>query len=392
MAQPTDAFGTTVTAKQFMRSLLKQFTKSSWIMDVTNRDFGTPGDDNARSTKSIKTKNQQFIVTSLLSGGWNPYSGSDLTFTNALEVVSTLVIDQFRSVQDQIMSLSWFKSSIEDPQSGLLQSQGDKLSVILKKYLLQNMYAKAAAGNWIGTSYTTGTVAVAITTGVVTGTGTTFTAAMVGRPFRAAGQSKWYRIKTFTSATSITIENDSDDEVSAYDGGTISAGATFTIQAATAVAITKTNIAAQLIACAVVLDEASYGTNDELIVPTEGRFILLPTPARNPLHAAAEFNKDIEMVYNDTVKQGVIAKVYGMKVIVDKSAFFAGDNTNGYFCIFGHTNFITVGMGFIEPVSIITAAENQTNFGNKYKGLFGFGMKVADPRKMQGGVLFATFA
>lgn len=107
---------------------------------------------------------------------------------------------------------------------------------MIDAYIL-GLYTDVASGNRVGTDYTTGTVAVAATTGVVTGTGTTFTSAMVGTGFKAAGHSQWYHIKTYTSATEITIEDDKDDETSSYTGGAISAGATYTIEAATAVTV-----------------------------------------------------------------------------------------------------------------------------------------------------------
>lgn len=383
--------GTTVTAQEFMKAVLKQFYKKSWFVDVTNRDFSTPGDESPSSTKSIKSKNQKFTITSILSSGWNTYSGSDLSFTNAKETISTLTIDTFKAVSETITSLGAFKSAVADPQSSLIMSQAEKLKVILQKAAIA-MYVDAGAGNMIGTNYGTGTVTVTTGTGAVTGSGTTFTAAMVGQSFKAAGHAKWHRVKTYTSGTAIVIEDDSDDEASAYTGGTINAGAAYVIQATALLAVTKTNIAATLALCAQSLDDASYGDNDEMVVPTDGRFIILPAIARSPLVTAAEFNRDIEMTYSTTVKEGVVGRAYGMDIILAKTGWFAGDNTAGFKCVFGHKNFITAGYGFIDPISIILSKDNQTNFGDKIKGLFGFGLKCADTRRMCGGYLFATFA
>lgn len=57
--------------------------------------------------------------------------------------------------------------------------------------------------------YTAGTLAVTNNSTTITGTGTTFTAAMVGRYLQVTDgtDGKWYRIKTFTSATVIVLEN-----------------------------------------------------------------------------------------------------------------------------------------------------------------------------------------
>lgn len=211
MGQPASDLGTTVTAQQFSKSLLRNVYRKTFLKDVTNRDYETPGNDDPKSTKSIKSMNQKFTITSLFSNGWSAYSGSALSFTAVKEIVSTLTIDTFKSLADTVTSLAAFKTSVSDPDSAVIESAAQKLRVILQKAVLA-MYADAAAGNWIGTSYTTGTVTVDTTTGVVTGSGTTFIAGMVGKPFKALGHTKWYRVKTYSSGTSIVIENDSDDE------------------------------------------------------------------------------------------------------------------------------------------------------------------------------------
>lgn len=72
--------------------------------------------------------------------------------------------------------------------------------------------------------YTTGTIAVTNGDATVTGTGTTFTAAMVGRylkPTTSGDDALWYKIDTFTSATSIELEN--------VFGGTTGSGLSYTI-------------------------------------------------------------------------------------------------------------------------------------------------------------------
>ena len=383
-------FGTTVTGFQYMATVLQQVFRKSFMTEITNRDFFTPGDDDPKSTRSIKSKHQKFAITTLYSSGWSTYSGSALSFNKVQESVSTLVIDQFKALQDTIESLAMFKSSVTDPQSSIIASAGGKLTAILNKYVL-TLYAKSGSGNWLGTSYTTGTVTVDVTTGLVTGSGTTFIASMVGKPFKAAGHSKWYRVKTYTSGTSIVIEEDSDDETSAYGGGAIGSGAAYEIQANTVIALTKSNIGATLAKASMLLDEA-HGANDEIQVPAEDRFIILPACAKSALLTAAEFNPAIERVFGETVENGLVAKAYGFKVYMAPTAYFQGDNTNGLYVIFGHKSAITAGFGFIEPVKIISAGDNQTNFGDLIKGLFGFGMKVADVRRMAMGVLFATFS
>ena len=79
------------------------------------------------------------------------------------------------------------------------------------------------------TKYTDGSVAVTNGSAVVTGTNTSFAAAMVGRFFKITdtndqGDGMYYKIATFTSATSITLEN-------VYEGSTLT-GVTYEIDQA----------------------------------------------------------------------------------------------------------------------------------------------------------------
>lgn len=58
--------------------------------------------------------------------------------------------------------------------------------------------------------YTTGTISVTNGDATITGSGTTFTAAMVGRhirPTTSSSDALWHRIDTFTSTTSLEVEN-----------------------------------------------------------------------------------------------------------------------------------------------------------------------------------------
>lgn len=379
---PAD-MGTTVTAQMFMANSLKVFFRKSLIAHITNRDYYTDGDVDEKTTKSIRAKNQKFTISTLYSGGWATYNGSTLSWNTVKEVVSTLTIDTFKTLNDLIPSLSYFKSSVKDPKSSLIEHAGGKLRELVDQLVL-DMVADAGAGNWVGTSYVTGTVEVAVTTGAVTGSGTTFTSGMVGKPFKAAGHSKWYRVKTFTNTTSIVIENDSDDEASAYDGGAISACAAYEIQANAKIALTKTNIAQYFTECQVALDNQA--------IPEEDRWMVLPASAKKPLHAASEFNKDLEKVFGDVIVKGVVQEAAGFRLYYVPDTWVNGDNTSGYECPFGHKSFITAGYGFIEPISIILSKDNQTNYGDMYKGLYGLGVKVADERRKAGGKLFATFA
>ena len=377
--------GTTVTAQMFMQNTLHVFFRQSLIALITNNDFySDAGDVDEKSTKSIRSKNQKFTISTLYSGGWTTYNGSTISWTTVQEVVSTLVIDQFKVYADVIPSLSYFKSAVKDPKSSTIDHAGGQLRILVDQAVLA-MVSKAGAGNFVGTDYVTGTVSIANTTGVVTGSGTTFTAAMEGKPFKAVGHSKFYRVKagSYVSGTQVTIENDSDDETSSYDGGVIS-GAAYVVQAATKLAVTKTNLAATLTLAKIALDNQS--------IPAADRFMCLPATAQVSINSAAEFNRDLGNVFDMTVKNGNVDVAYGFKLYYVPDTWVVGDNTNGFKCMFGHKSWITAGYGFIEPISIILSKDNQTNFGDLMKGLYGYGLKVADERRRAGGQLYATFA
>ncbi|MFO1065293.1 MAG: hypothetical protein U0892_15615, partial [Pirellulales bacterium] len=160
------------------------------------------------------------------------YSGSPLTADSLTEANAILDINVFKSFYYKVKTLDMFKSFIKDPTKFVNVQTLNERRKNLMTYLF-GFHADVGSGNWYGTDYTTGTVTVTTGTGAVTGSGTTFTAAMVGKPFKALGHTQWYRVKTYSSATSIVIEDDLDDETSVYSGGAFGAGATYTIQANT---------------------------------------------------------------------------------------------------------------------------------------------------------------
>lgn len=69
--------------------------------------------------------------------------------------------------------------------------------------------------------YTTGTVSVTNGDATVTGSGTTFTSNMVGRWLKVDDDGSWYRIASFTSTTSVELDN--------VYSGTTSSGEAYTI-------------------------------------------------------------------------------------------------------------------------------------------------------------------
>lgn len=357
----------TKLSEGFAKRVLKVYFEDAVADEITNKDY----------EGQIKDQTSKLNILTFAKMTLKNYTGANLTADTPQESVATLVTDQQKAYYFAIKSLDTFKSWIDNPEGTLIDQNASLLQEAVDSYVL-SFWADAASGNWLGTSYTTGTVAVATGTGVVTGTGTTFIAGMVGKPFKALGHTKWYRISAYSSGTSITIINDSDDETAAYDGGTISAGATYEIQANTAVALTKTNIYSYVVQAGIKLDQAK--------APKKGRFIVFPSQAKVALNAAPELIPAVPAAYGEVVKNGKVGMIDGMAVYVNEQV--AGDNSTGYYVLFGHKSFITFALGFVE-----SGVEDLIgNFGKAYKGLTVYGGKVADERRKMGGVLFATFS
>ena len=239
------------------------------------------------------------------------------------------------------------------------------------------------SGQWYGTSYTTGTVTVDVTTGAVTGSATTFTAAMVGKPFKAVGHSVWYRVKTFSSTTAIVIEDDSDDETSAYTGGAIGAGAAYEIQANTVKTVdnggSNPSFITMVLELKTMLDEAE--------VPDEDRVLFIPARGQATMLKDAGIKLNVPAAYESMVKQGMVTELLGFKVFVSNRV--AGDNTNGYHVLAAHKSFLT-----FADKSLEAGMEEDLigNFGSAFKDLFVYGAKVADGRRKFAAHAFVKFA
>jgi hypothetical protein len=377
--------GTTTTSIKYQTKALQKFFQRSMYVEVVNDNFEAQNVSDPKMKKSVDKKFKEFVVTTLTGGGWKSTDGvSALTYTKVTEVLSRLIVNTFLEITDEIPSVASFASAVDDPDSEIINQAGNALYEEMDQALLA-FYADAASGNWLGTSYTTGTVTITVTTGAVVGVGTTFIAGMVGKPFKAAGHTKWYRVKTYTDATHITIENDSDDTTSAYDGGAIAGGSAYEIQANTCLAITELNFKYNL-------DKLS-GMLDTQKVPSDGkRWLAMPVMDAKPvLLKATELNPSIKEVFDETVAKGKVAKASGFDLFFLPDAWFTGDNTNGYMCVGGHKAFITGAFGYLENISIIDAEHNPNGHSDLVKGLFGHGEKVADERRKAGVCFYAKF-
>lgn len=346
----------TKLAEGFASRIIERFYERAVTDAITNNDY----------EGEIRDKLSMLNIMTFAEIDLKNYTGANLNPDDVMESVGQLVTDQQKAYYFKIKSLDRFKSWIKNPDGTLLDQLASKLRQTVDSYTL-GFYGDVAAGNRVGTNYTTGTVEVAVTTGVVTGSSTTFTAAMVGKGFKAAGHTKWYRVKSYSSATSIVIEDDSDDEASAYTGGAISAGASYVIEAATAVQATKSVIYSQINGLATKLDERE--------IPSDDRWLVVPPAIGALIKEAPEYIPAVESAYRDVVQRGLVGELAGFRVYKNNQVH--GDGTNGWHVLAGHRAAITFAMGFTE-----TGIEDlMGNFGKAYKGLSVYGAKVVDERR-----------
>ena len=231
--------------------------------------------------------------------------------------------------------------------------------------------------NMIGTDYSTGTAAVAATTGVVTGSGTTFTAAMVGGIFVPSATGTSYLVTAYSSGTSITIK---DLDGVAYTGGVIS-GAAYTIKAATAIALTKSNVYQYVIALRTALGKSLSPKND--------RFLVVNSQFEGLLLQAPEFIPAVQTAYSDVVVKGLIGTIGGFKVLTTEN--IKGNNTTGYFFVAGNKTYCSMALQIMKT-SVIPSESSETSFVSTCKGLLVWGRKIFAGNRGHGAVLRGTLA
>lgn len=301
------------------------------------------------------------------------YSNAALTADALAENNGQLIIDTYKSFYWKEKVLENWLSYIKNPKPTIITQTASERNRNKDLYVLAK-YGDVGAGNRVGESYTTGTVSVANTTGVVTGAGTTFTASMVGKGFKADGHTTWYRVKTYTSATEIVIEDDKDDVDSAYTGGAIAGSSTYEIEAVTPTTITTSNLSAKVGQLKLKLDLAE--ANGYNAVPDEDRFLIVPPQFADMLPRATNVALHVPEVYTELVKKGMITMLLGFKVFVSNR--LSGNNTDGYHVIAGHPGWMT----YAEKLLQVRMEEDLPgDFGTAYKDLFVYGSKVKDGRR-----------
>jgi len=355
----------TKLAEAFASKALEIYYATSISEQITNQDY----EGEIRDKSSILNI---LTFSKILS---HTYTGATMTVDDLTESSGQLLTDQAVDFYFRVKSYDKFRSYIKNPEGTILTQTASELKKVIDTYVL-GFWTEVGAGNRIGTDYTTGTVTVTAVTGYVTGSGTTFTAAMVGKPFKATGQTTWYRVKTFSSTTSIVIEDDLDDVTSAYTGGTVAGGTAFNIQAATAIQVTKSTVYDQI-------NQLGVKMND-LEIPEDNRWLVVPPAIAALIKEAPEFiPSGVPAAYDRfTINGRVGGKIANFEVYMTPRV--VGDSVNGWHMIAGHKSAITFAMGFVE-----TGMEDLIgNFGKAYKSLNVYGAKVLDERRKALAELF----
>jgi len=359
----SSAYGTKV-AEGFSQRLMKEVYDKSLVDTIVNRDY----------QGEINDVGSKMNILNFARISEKTYTGADLTADSLFEKNAVLTIDQYKSFYWKEKTLDMWLSYIKNPHATVVQQKSDERNKNMDEYVL-GLFGDVGAGNRVGTDHADGTVTVDVTTGAVTGSSTNFTSAMVGRGFKAVGHTKWYRVKSYASATSIVIEDDLDDVASVYTGGAIAGGTAYEIEAVTALTLTTSNVLAQIGQMKLRLDLAEK--NGFSSVPSQNRWLIAPPEFEDLItNGATGITLHVPEVYEELIKKGMVTMLKGFKVFISNR--LSGDNTDGYHLIAGHSNWCT----FAEKLLTADMEEDlQGNFGTAYKDLFVYGAKVTDSRR-----------
>ena len=366
----TDARGTTV-AQGFSNKLLLEMYDKSLLDQICNRDY----------QGEINDVGSKLNILNIARISEKTYTGADLSMDSLYENNAVLEITELKSFYWGEKTIDNFYSYIKNPHSTVVTQAADERNMNMDTFAL-GLYEDVAAGNRVGTDFTTGTVSIDAD-GIATHSGTGFLESMEGKGIKATGHDKWYRVKDYLTTATLQLEDDLDDVTSDYTGGVIT-GATFTIEALTAVAVTTSNLLSKVAQMKLKLNKAQ--ANSKSAVPTQGRALIMPPEFETLIINASGIALHVPDVYTNLVQKGLFTMLDGFMVFISNG--LTGDNTNGYHCLAIHPNWLT----FAEKLLSATMEEDlKGNFGSAYKDLFVYGGKVADSRRHFAAEGFFTF-
>jgi len=274
-------------------------------------------------------------------------------------------VDDVDKIQNDINAINEYASNTKNDISELIDTD-----------VLAYMATQVNYTNMLGTSYATGTGAIA-TTGVVTGSGTTWVAGHIGGIYKTASLTKSYLVTARASNTEITIKN---LDGTTYDGGSVSAE-TYTIEGAVALSTAKATVYQRLVDLSTILNKS--------LAPREGRFIVVNAAFEGVLRQAPEFIPAVQSAYTDVVEKGLIGMIAGFKVIT--SELVAGNNTTGYWFVAGTKDYCAFAQQIMKTV-VIPADTVNDSFVTMCKGLVTWGRKVFAGNRAKGAVLRTVIA
>lgn len=304
--------------------------------------------------------------------------GTTLVAQDLTPTSEDLIIDQqyyFKFIVDDIDKL---QNDVDTINEYAATSKKD-MQALIDTDVLTYMRKNVDGDNALGTAYSTGTVAVTTGTGAVVGSGTNFTAGMVGGYFKATGHSTYYLVTAYTSSTQITI---TDLDGVGYSGGAIGAGATYTINAATPVQVTKSNIYEKIVDLRTALSKK--------LTPTDGRFLVVNADFESRLLQAPEFIPAVGVAYDDVVKGARIGMIGGFNVYSSELINGSNTSTTGYWYVAGTRDFCAMAMQIMK-VNVVSSENDPNSFVSTVKGLLVWGRRVFEGTRGRGAVLRAYF-
>ncbi len=368
------AYGTKV-AEGFSNKVMQWVYDRSLLDFIVNRNY--EGEINAVGSK--------LNILDFDKISEKTYADTAMTADSITENNGQLIIDQYKSFYPKAKTLAMWLSYIKNPMPYIVTQMGGERNKNMDTFAFAK-YADIGAGNRIGTDADDATtITITVTTGafVVAG-GTPVDSTWVGRGIKATGHSTWYRVKSVSSTTEGVIEDDLDDVDSQYTGGAI-AGASYVVEAISAVTITASNILNKVAKAKERLDLAEK--NGFSAVPDEDRWLLAPPEFFTTLTQGTGVVLHVDEAFQTLVKKGFMGELQGFKLF--KTNRLSGNNTDGYHLLFGHKNWMT----FAEKVLQARMEEDLPgDFGTAYKDLFVYGAKVKDLARHQAGELFAKFS
>lgn len=352
------------------------------LVELLYNDTIYPQITNTTYEGAIKDSGDRVRVRTLGKISLSQYTkGMQLAAQELTPTYEDLVIDEQWYFKFGVDDIDKLQNDVNAINEYAMNTKND-IATLIDTDILAYMRTQVNAANMLGTAYATGDVTITTGTGAVLGNGTTFTAAMVGGIFTSTGLADGgtvsYRVKTYSSATAIVIE---DLDGSGYTGGAAAGGSAYSIAGATHIAATKSTIYKNLVDLSTKLNAS--------LAPRNDRFIVVNSALEGILRQAPEFIPAVESAYSDVVEKGLIGKIAGFKVIF--SELVDGNNTTGYWYVAGTKTFCSFALQILKT-SMIPSESDPNSFITFCKGLVVWGKKVFSGNRAHGAVLRATIS